>query len=182
METKQALLEDFEIKVKDLLSELYQTESKSLGEIKRLKERYNQEIESQNERVNRIRSNRRLLERKFGALKKANTEEDFVSREKEFMETLEKVEKDRETFITIVEERIRQIGLRIEDLEKQTEDFSATAKGEINNMVEMLKKDKDEMMLKLQEWHGDASKRWDEVKNWFSEKSMQVRENFRKKE
>ncbi len=177
METKEKYLEHAEIRVKNLLSYLYESESDSLSEIAKLKERLQKKISGLEEYIATITKQRGELQSRLDDLKKAK--DDQWEKAKEDLELqIKYVEGDRETFIHKAELILSDLGSKIQDLEEKAVNAASDAKTDLNERLKDLKKSRDDLEEKMHKIKTDASDQWEEVKDWFMDKYKSLKERF----
>lgn len=167
METKEKYLEQADIRVKYLMGYLYESESESLNEISKLKDRLSRRINELEEYVANMAKQKKELQEKFDALKKAD--ESHWENAKENLELhIKYVEGDRESFIIKAEILLSELGNKIEELEAKALDAASEAKIEINKKIEELKSYRDDLNEKVEKVKKDTSEQWTDIKHWFT--------------
>jgi uncharacterized phage infection (PIP) family protein YhgE len=175
METKEKYIETAEIKVKNLLAELYDDESKILADKKKTREKYKQHMEYLKKELKSIKEKRRQLQAKFNLLNKAD-KKNYEKVRKDLEVTINYVEGDRETFIRKAEEMINEINVKIEEVEKKIKNTTGAAKENLIKLFEDLKVNRDELSEKVDIVKQEAGDTWKEVKHWFIEKAKVFKE------
>lgn len=177
METKEKYLEQAEIRVKNLLGYLYESESDSLNEIAKLKERLSEKISSLEGYISHITKQRGELQSRLDDLKKAKDVQ--WEKAKEDLELqIKYVEGDRETFIHKAELILSDLGSKIRELEEKAVNAASDAKTDLNEKLKDLKKTKDELEEKMRRIKADTTDQWKEVKDWFIDKYQSIKERF----
>jgi hypothetical protein len=177
MEKKEVYLEEKEIQVKNLLSELYETESGILDKIAKTRRKSEEKINDLKSKHSDIAKKRKELEKKYKKLKKAR--EDKWEKEKEQFDLfLEYLEGDRDTFIHKAEDLIDDISDKIQELEKKTVGTATEMNEEIKKRINNLYLTKEEIQEKLEKVKTESSEKWMDIKQWFNEKSKAIKDYF----
>ena len=169
MKTKEKYLEQTEIKVKNLLSELYESESETQKEILKTRDKLDQkitELEAQYEESNK---KRKELDEEFKKLKDVETRQ-WENAQKDFDLLLKFVEGDKETFIEKAESVINELGSKINELEDKAVDAASEVKDNLSEKTNDLKIAKEELQQKIDSVKSDSGEKWREIKHWFIEK------------
>lgn len=175
MKTKEKYLEQTEIKVKNLLSELYESESETQKEIMKTKEKLNHKITELESEYNELSRNRKELQDKFEQLKSVGDIQ-WESARKTFDLLIKYMEGDRETFIKKAEIIIEELGHKIHEIENKTVGAASDVKDELTKKANDLKISRKDLQEKINSIKNDSDDRWREVKYWFIEKSKSVKE------
>ncbi len=175
METKEKYLEQAEIKVKNALSDLYETESDTLKAIRKTREKLDHKLTELKSHYAEVIKQRELLQDKYKHLKEARDKQWQKSKE-EFELILEYIEGDKESFIQKAENVIAELGVKILEIEKKTSDTASETKAAFTKRIEELKTSNADLQEKIDKIKTDTSDKWKEVKHWFFEKSRIVRE------
>lgn len=169
METKEQYLEQAEIKVKNLLGYLYESESESLNEISKLKNRLTKRIAELEDYVANLDKQQKELQDKFNALK--NMPQNGWQKAKEDLELhIKYVEGDRESFIQKAEIILSEMGNKIQELEEKTLEAASDAKTELNKRIDELKSYREDLNEKIKKVKNDTSDQWKDIKKWFMER------------
>ena len=175
METKEKYLEQAEIKVKNLLSDLYESESDTLKETGKIRDRLNQKISDLKEHYSDITKQRTDLQEKFNQLKKAD-DTHWEKAKEEFEVTLNYVEGNKDNFIQKAEALISELGNQIQEIEEKAVSAASDVKDVLGQKVNDLKDFKGDLQEKLDKIKNDSGDKWKEIKHWFIEKSKSVKE------
>lgn len=175
MNTNEKYLEQAEIKVKNLLSDLYESESVTLKEIGKTKEKYTERITHLEAHYSEVLKQREELQKKFSELKSADSS-GWEKAKENFELMLNYLEGDRESFIQQAESVLLEISEKIDEVQKKTVDAAAEAKQDLNEKIDEMKHSKEELQEKLDKIKSDTSDKWKEVKHWFAEKSKSARD------
>jgi hypothetical protein len=176
MENKAQYVARNEIRVKNLLSDMYQGESNLLSKIHKKKERLDElkkEIEEMEEEY-KNRNNLRLnLTDKFEELQHSGSSnwEDF---KKEYEMVLEFAEGDKNSFIRTAEAFMTELNGKIGELEEKTRESSSDVKERSKKMLGELKERKAALQQKLDEAKSDTGEVWKEIRQWFLERAKSV--------
>ena len=175
METKEKYLEQAEIKVKNVLSDLYEAESDTLKEIGKTKEKLDHKLTELKSHYSEVIKQRELLQDKYMHMKEAKDKQWDKSRE-EFELILEYIEGDKGSFIQKAENVIAELGVKIMEIEKKASDAASETKATLTKKIDELKSTKADLQEKIDKIKTDSSDKWKEAKHWFFEKSRIVRE------
>ena len=175
METQEKYMEQAEIKVKNILSYLYEEESDTLKEISKLKETMHQKITSLEKKYEEVMNQRRELEEKFNHLKEVTDDQWETSRE-DFELFLQYAEIDRETFIQKAESLIENIGGKIQELEEKTANVASETRESIHEKIKNLNISRNELRARVDKIKENSGEQWKDIKDWFAEKSKSVKE------
>lgn len=177
MEKKEVYLEEKDIQVKNLLSELYETESGILDKIAKTRRKSEEKITDLKSKHNDIAKKRKELEKKYKKLKKVR-EDNWEKEKEQFDLYLEYLEGDRDTFIHRAENLVEDIGDKIQELEKKTMGTATEMNEEIKKRINNLHLTREEIQEKLEKIKSDSSEKWMEIKQWFNEKSKAIKDYF----
>lgn len=180
MENKETYIARNEIKVKNLLSDMYDRESSLLSKISKKKDRFDElkkeidELEKDYRNQNDLRLD---LTSKFEELKKKGSSkwEDF---KKEYEMALDFAEGDKNKFIQRAEAFMEDLGVRIQEIEKQARESSSDMKEQSKEMLDELNKRKTDLQTRLDEAKSDTGEVWKDVRQWFIERARSVRSVF----
>lgn len=173
METKNRYIIENEIKVKNLLSDIYENESSLLQDIQKNKDQLN-ELENEYKNQKKIRND---LMDKFNRLKDSGLS-DWEGNKAEFEMALSYAEGDKEGFIQWAELILEDINLSIREGEEKVKKATEKSRGKLTDMIEELKIRKNELQERLDEARKDSGENWKEIKHWFIEKSKTGKEYF----
>jgi len=180
MENKETYIVQNEIRVKNLLSDMYNSESSLLSSISRRKERLDElkkeiaEMENDYQRQNNLRLD---LTSKFEELQKSKSSkwEDF---KKEYEMVLDFAEGDKNSFVQRAEEFMEELNGKIQDLEEKVRESSADAKQKSKEVLDELNQRKEALQDRLDEAKSDTGEVWKDIKQWFIERAKSVRSLF----
>jgi peptidoglycan hydrolase CwlO-like protein len=175
MKAKEKYLEQTEIKVKNLLSELYETESAIQKEIMKTKDKLNDKLFDLESDYSELFKKRKELQKKFDQLKFIGDSQ-WENARNDFDLLLKYVEGDRETFIKKAELVIKELGDKIQEIEDKTIDTASDVKNDLAQKVNEMKISKQELQEKIDTIKSDTGDRWREIKHWFLEKSNSAKE------
>lgn len=180
MENKETYIIKNEIRVKNLLSEMYNSESSLLSKISKKKEQLdelNKEIEEMEEDYQNQNNLRLDLTNKFEELQKSRSSnwEDF---KKEFELVLDFAEGDKNSFIQTSEAFINDLNDKIRDLEEKATESSADMKEKSQEMLDELNERKTALQKRLDEAKSDTGEVWIDIRQWFIERAKSVRSLF----
>lgn len=180
MKNKETYIARNEIKVKNLLSEMYNRESSLLSKISKKKDRFDElkkEINGLEEEYRNQNDLRLDLTSKFDELKKSGSSgwEDF---KKEYEMVLDLAEGDKNKFIQSAETFMEDLGVKIREIEKQARESSSGVKEQSKEMLEELNQRKADLQKRLDEARSDTGEVWKDVRQWFIERAKSVRSVF----
>ncbi len=175
MNDKKKYLEQSEIKVKSLIADLYIKESETKKEMLKVRDKLTQKIDDLELHYNNAAENRKLLKSKYELLQQAN-ERQWETAKTEFELLLDEIEGDREGFIKKAESIINEIGNKIKDAERKTVVASSEVRADLGDRVNELKKTRAGLQEKLEELKSDTSDKWFKVRNWFIEKTENIKD------
>jgi len=180
MENKQTYIAQNEIKVKNLLAEMYNNESSLLSKISKKKEHLNslrqeiREMEKDYENQNKLRSE---LTEKFDHLQDSKSS-DWDKFKREYELVLDFAEGDKFSFIETAESFMEELNEKIVDLEEKAKKSSADAKKKSQQMLDDLKERRSDLQKRLEEVKADSGELWMEFRQWFIERANSVRAMF----
>ena len=180
MENKETYMVQNEIKVKNLLSDMYHNESSVLSRIRKKKEQL-EHMKSDLEEAQKDYENQKKLRieltSKFNDLQKTGSSawEDF---RKEYEMILNFAEGDKTSFIKTAESFIEELNDKILELEKSAKDKSSELKEKSRDILNELKERKSALQSRLEEAKEDSGEVWIEVKQWFIERANSIRALF----
>lgn len=175
MNKKEKYLQEIEIKVKNILSDLFQSESIKLKEINRLKNKLGKKISLLENEVSELRQTRQSIEKRYDTLKEAGDVQ-FASAKNELENLLNYIDNDKETFIKQAEEVMQELQRYIHGFEIETANMVEEAEDEFGETVERLKGIRKEIEEKVENVKKDSSEKWKDIKAWFDGKRKSVRE------
>lgn len=174
MKTKEKYLEQAEIKVKNLFSELYESESEIQKEILTTKEKLSRKINELETQYKEVSKKRKELDEKFNQLIKTGDVQ-WENAQKDFDLLLKYIEGDRDTFIQKAELVINDLGAKIKEIEDKAVDAASDIKDDLTKKADELKVSKEELQEKINSIKNDSGDRWRDIKHWFIEKSESVK-------
>jgi chromosome segregation ATPase len=180
MENKQTYIVQNEIKVKNLLSDMYNNESSLLGKISKKKDHLNslkkeiREMEKDYENQNQLRNE---LTEKFEDLQESNSS-DWEKFRREYELVLDFAEGDRFSFIETAETFMDELNEKIGVMEEKVKEASADAKKKSQEMLDELNERRSDLQERLEEVKADSGERWMEFRQWFMERANSVRSLF----
>lgn len=177
MKAKEKYLEKTEIKVKNLLSELYESESEIQKEMMKTKEKLNLKINDLEKEYSEITKKRQELQEKFEQLKSVGDVE-WENARKDFDLLLKYVEGNKETFIQKAEIIIKELGDKIQEIEDKTADVASDTKNDLTKKANELNISKQDLQEKIDSIKSDTSDQWREIKHWFIEKTKAVKKKI----
>lgn len=172
--SKEQFLKTAEIKVKNLLAELYEDESKALAEKKSTTEKYNRLIVDLDKKIDELQNKRDQLQSKFRRL--TTDTSSWHDAKKDFETILNYVEGDKDTFIKNAEEAIKVLNDKLADFEKKIDESTGEAREKFVEMYHNMKVNRDDLAEKLDEVKKKADDSWKDVKHWFLEKARSFKE------
>lgn len=180
MESKKSYIIENEIKVKNLLAEMYNSESALLSKISKKQDQVNslkkeiREMEKDYKNQNNLRLE---LTGKFEDLQKSKSS-NWEGFRKEYEMVLEFAEGDKFSFIETAESFMADLNSKISELEEGLKKSSAEAKKKTSEMLDDLNERKDALQNRLEDVKADSGELWMEVRQWFIERANSIRSMF----
>lgn len=180
MENKQTYITQNEIKVKNLLAEMYNNESSLLTKISKKKEHLNalrqeiREMEKDYENQNKLRNE---LTEKFDHLQDSKSS-DWDKFRREYELVLDFAEGDKFSFIETAESFMEELNEKIGEMEEKVKKSSADAKKKSQQVLDDLKERRSDLQNRLEEVKADSGELWMEFRQWFIERANSVRSMF----
>lgn len=180
MDSKKKYIEQSEIKVNNILSDMFENESNLLIKISKLKDQiadYKKEMKQYEKEYKNQRQLRVDLTEKFKDLKnyKSTKWEDFKA---EYEMVLDLAEGEKESFINKAESFIEELNKRIDDVEERMKGSSEAARKKSKKLLDDLNERKGELQKKLEDVMADSGERWKEFRQSFIEKAKSLRSLF----
>ena len=169
-----------EIKVKNLLSEMYNNESNLLAKINKKKEHIQKlrdelsTLEEDYKNQNKLRND---LTQKFEALQESDSSnwDEFKA---EYEMILDFAEGDKYSFLEKAEMFMAELNKKIEELEERVKESSSSVKKKTQEMLDELNERKQVLQEKLDDVKADTGEVWKEVRQWFIERANDVKALF----
>lgn len=174
--SREQFIQSAEIKVKNLLAELYEEESKALADKKFLAEKNNRLLNDLTRKIEESKKKIDQLQSKFNLLKSDTSSWNEVK--SDFEVTLNYIEGDKETFIEKAEEAIAVLSTKLNEFEKKIEESTGEARKNFVEMYNNMKANRDDLAGKLEEAKINADDTWKDVKHWFLGKARSFRDYF----
>lgn len=180
METKETYVVQNEIKLKELLSDMYHNESNLLARIHKKKDQLEvlgTEVKEMEKDYQNQKDLREELTAKFEELQKTGSSawEHF---RKEYEMILNFAEGDKNNFVQMAESFIEELNHKILELEKSVKESSSEIKKKSQAMLNDLNQRKNALQNRLEEAKEDSGELWMEVKQWFIERANSIRALF----
>ena len=180
MESKTSYIEKNEIKVKNLLSEMYQNESGVLSRIRKKKDHLevlNSEIKELENDYRNQKNLREELTAKFDDLQKSGSDgwENF---RQEYEMILNFAEGDKNSFILTAEVFMEELNKRILEMEESVKESSSEIRKKSQEMLQELNERRNALQSRLEEAKEDTGELWKEIKQWFIERANSVKALF----
>lgn len=180
MENKQTYIDQNEIKVTSLMSDMYDNESRLLSKLDKKKNHLREVQEEINELQEDYQNQKKLrtdLTEKFKALKEGDSSkwENFKS---EYEMILDFAEGDKSRFIQKAEAFMDDLNGRINELNEKLKDSAETTRKKSEQIIDELNERKEVLQKRLDEAKEDTGEVWLEVKQWFIERANSVRALF----
>lgn len=182
MNDKKNYLKENEIKVKTLISGMYNRESALLSRIKKKREKrdeMNKEIRMLDKEYKTRKKLRESLTDRFEELKKATSGE-WDSLKQEFELTLDAAEGDKSDFVRDAESIIASLESEIGSLEDRIRKSSKNASDKTRETLDEMKLNREEMQKRLNEAKESAGDLWKEASLWFSDKTERISKYFKR--
>jgi chromosome segregation ATPase len=180
MDNKQAYIDKNEIKVKSLLSDMYDNESRLLSKLEKKKEHLRELQDEISELTKDYQNQSKLrndLTDKFKAIKEPNTSnwEDFKS---EYEMVLDFAEGDKSKFIQNAEAFMEELNGRTNELSERLTDAADNTKEKSQQLLDELNVRKEALQKRLDEAKEDTGEIWMEVRQWFIERAISIKDIF----
>lgn len=180
MKNKQDYINQNEIRVKQLLSDMYDNESNLLSKIEKRKKqekKIKDEIKELQKDYKKQKKLRIDLNNKFNTLKESKSSkwEDFKS---EYEMVLDFAEGDKFSFISKAEEFLEELNVSIEKMEEKVKNSTESTKKKSQALLEEMNDRKEGLQKRLDEARKDSGELWKEVKQWYIEKAADIRALF----
>lgn len=180
MENKETYIVKNEIRIKDLLSDMYKSESDLLEKIRKKKEhlvKLQSEVRDMEEDYRNQKNLRIELNEKFDELQHSDESkwEDF---RKEYEMILDFAEGDKHSFIKTAEGFLEGLNEKISDLEETMKESSAQARKKSQEVLDELNDRKEALTMRLDDARSDTGELWVEVRQWFIERVNSIRALF----
>ncbi|MFO7615410.1 MAG: hypothetical protein R6W71_12310 [Bacteroidales bacterium] len=178
MESKEKYVVENEVRVKNLLSDMYDSESSLLSKINKMKDKVEglksdiKNLEKDYESQKKLRKD---LTTRFDDLKRSKAS-DWEEFKKEYELALGFAEGDKYAFMQKAEAFISELGKRINVLEKKMEKSSKQAREKTQKTVDELKEKQKDMQKKLKEARESTGDMWKDARQWFIEKANSLKE------
>ncbi len=175
---KLRYLEESEIKVKNLLSDIYESESNVLIESKNIRNKSINRKENLDREYNTLINKQKELEEKFDKLRKADDSK-WEKAKTEFELAMQFVEGDKESFINKAEKKVRNLSARISELESRIADTTEDIRNSLQQRMDDLEINREEIQNRINEIKNDSSEKWREIKLWFLAKTRSLEDKIR---
>ena len=175
---KDKIQRDLEIKMKNVLSDIYESEAAAMDELERRKNKHQKRVDALQEELDQLKESRELLEKKYNSFKKAS-EKDLIKAREEIEMALIDIQGSKETFIRTAEKKIEWINDQIDDLEKSMKDAGKDASKELEKSIDNFKEKRDELQDQVEKARQDATESWLEMKKIFAEKYASFKESIK---
>lgn len=175
---KLRYLEESEIKVKNLLSDIYESESNVLIESKNIRNKSINRKENLDREYNTLINKQKELEEKFDKLRKADDSK-WEKAKTEFELAMQFVEGDKESFINKAEKKVRNLSARISELESRIADTTEDIRNSLQQRMDDLEISREEIQNRIDEIKKDSSEKWREIKLWFLAKASSLEDKIR---
>lgn len=175
---KLRYLEESEIKVKNLLSDIYESESNVLKESKTIRYKSISKIENLDREYNALINKHKELEEKFDKLRKADDSK-WEKAKSEFELAIRFVEGDKESFINKAEKKVRNLSARISELESRMADTTEDIRDNLQQRLDDLEINREEIQNRIDEIKKDSGEKWREIKLWFLAKTRNLEDKIR---
>lgn len=177
--SKMRYLEESEIKVKNLLSDIYESESKVLKESKTIRNQSLNRIENLDHEYNALINKQKELEEKLDKLRIAEADDSMWEKAKsEFELAIRFVEGDKESFINKAEYKVRNLRVSISELESRITYSAEDIKESLQQRMNDLEKSREEIQNRIDEIKKDHGEKWREIKHWFLAKTRSIEDKI----
>jgi chromosome segregation ATPase len=180
MENKQTYILENEIKVKNLLADMYNSESSLLTKISKKKDHLSslkkeiREMEKDYENQNNLRNE---LTHKFEELQSSKAS-DWDKFRKEYELVLDFAEGDKFSFIESAESFMEELNEKINALEEKIKKSSEDVKKKSQQILDELHERRNDLEQRLNEVKEDSGELWMEFRQWFIERANHIRGLF----
>lgn len=182
MNDKKNYIKENEIKVKTLMSGMYNSESALLSRIKKKRDKrdeINQEIRMLEKEYKTRKKLRESLTDRFEELKKSTADE-WESLKQEYELILDAAEGDKSDFVRNAESIIASLESEISNLEDRIKKSSKSASEKTRETLDEMKLNREEMQKRLNEAKESAGDLWKEASLWFSDKTERISKYFKR--
>ncbi len=176
MYQKDKYLEENEVKVKNLLSEMYENESALLSRISKKREK-KKELQDEIRKLEKDYENQKKLREdltgRFEDLKRSKKSnwEDF---RREYELILDFAEGDKQVFIEKVQSFINELDIRIKELEEKAKKSSQDARKKNQEVLDEIREKQKVMQKRLDEAKETTGDIWKEVRQWIIERTDNI--------
>jgi hypothetical protein len=166
MEQKENYLKKVEFKVKNLLTDIYQTELNLMKEIGTTKEKLNRRIKELENRHTASMRLRQQIQEKLTRLKDAGKEEWDMARY-EFELLLDYLQEDKKRFLETAENLLTEFTKKIREMEKQSVDKANAVEPDHDKRLQEMQESRSELEAKIQKIRKKADNKISELKDIF---------------
>jgi dGTP triphosphohydrolase len=175
MMEKEKYLKHAEIKVNSLISVLSDSESDTLKETGKIKDRLSHKINEVESHCTDALLRRKLLQDKFDHLKEASDNQWNIA-QREFETVLEQIETEREDFINKADDVLRVLSCFILEMEENVNDFTSIVRREHDQKISDLKAAKLTLETELEYILSDSTDNWRSKVPSFVDRSRSIKE------
>jgi hypothetical protein len=175
MMKKEKYLERAEIKIKNLISVLSDSESDTLKETGKIKDRLSHKINEVESHCTDALLRRKLLQDKFDHLKEASDNQWNIA-QREFETVLEQIETEREDFINKADDVLRVLSCFILEIEDNVDILTSITKSEHDQKISDLKASKLTLETELGYILSDSTDNWRSRVPSFVDRSRSIKE------
>lgn len=175
MSEKEKYLEHAEIKVNNLISVLSDSESETLKETGKIKDKLSHKINQVESHCTDALLRRKLLQDKFDHLKNASGNQ-WNRAQQEFEIVLEQIETEREDFINKADDVLRVLSCFISEIEENVNDLTSITESEHDQKICDLKASKLTLETELDYILSDSSDNWRSIVPSFVDISRSIKE------
>ncbi len=174
---KNEYLNQAEIKFKTVMAEIYERETDILEELKRLKNRFNIQMESLNEELEELIETREKFKSAYEKLQESD-DDSWEKAKNVFEKEYSQAEVTRADFIRQAEEKLELLAERLKELEVFADRAKKDSEKDFQHFLNDLNKEKEKLVKKLDEAREDSGEQWRSMKSWFSEQSRKIRDSI----
>ncbi len=176
---KMQYLEESKIKVKNLLSDIYESESDVLKETKSVRDKSIKRLENLDHEYNTLINKHKELEEKYNRLRNADDSK-WEKAKSEFELAIRFVEGDKESFIQKAENTIRGLSARISEIEPRIDNARGKFREKLEQSMEDLEYSRNEIQNRIDEIRKSSGDNWRDIKYWFLEKTRDMKDRIEK--
>jgi len=165
-----------EIKVNNLLSELYQRDAEIMQEIKDRRKKHKMKVNTLEKEHKEIKKKKVDLLAKYEKLKSPHAKNRWESYKSAFELSLKWIEGDKKSFFQKAESVIESINNQIDAYEQEAKDVADEVKEDIYNKIRDIESYRDEISSRLDVVKDEHGEVWREMLHWLIDTSRSISE------